>query len=665
MREFIKSHLKAVITLVLITATLLAYWPMLGHDFIIYYDDGEYVANNPHIQAGLTMKTVRWAFTAVRAANWHPLTWISHAADCGLYNTYPGGHHLTSLMIHAANVFLLFLLLSLMTGYYWRSALVAALFAVHPLHVESVAWVAERKDLLSTFFLLLTMLAYWRYAGKPSTGRYLPVFAAFALGLLSKPMLVTLPFVLLLLDYWPLGRKARWPSLVLEKIPLMVLAAASCVMTVIAQGTKNALGSLQEFSLGVRIANALVGYVTYLWKTVWPHNLALMYPHPGADLAMWKTAASAILLIGISLLVFSLRRKKPYLTVGWLWFLGMLVPVIGLVQVGGQAIADRYTYMPLTGIFIMVVWVVSDYARGKKAAMLAPAVGIAVLLVLGIVTRIQVGYWQDGETLFQHALDCTSDNYVMEDCLGRTLAGEGKFDEATVHYRAAMKIDPSYPPAHNNLGMVLAVQGGFDEGIREIREAIRLNPRFAVAHYNLAKALTLKGDVEQAITEYKEALSIRPDDANSHNNLGSIYAEQGRGKQAEDEFRAALHIDPSLVEAHTSLSSVLHKQDRLDEAIREIKIALNLDPQSAAAHYNLGVMLEEQHKLDDAIREYGQAVCLRTNLAPAYNNLAVIYYEKADYAQAWKEVELCRKYGGSPHPEFIRLLSEKMPPPGR
>ena len=648
---------------VLFALTLAAYWQVLGHDFIAYYDDGDYVTDNPHIQAGLTGETVRWAFTTTWSANWHPLTWISHAADCTLYRLNPEGHHLTSLLFHAANVVLLFLALSLMTGCFWRSAFVAGLFAIHPLHVESVAWVAERKDVLSTFFWLLAMLAYWHYARRPSIGRYAPVLIAFALGLLSKPMLVTLPLVLLMLDYWPLARKKRLSSLIVEKIPLLALSAASCVITFIAQSGGGAVGRLDDFTLLSRIANALVGCTTYVWKMLWPQNLAVFYPYPAHGPVFWKTLISAMLLLVVSLIALSLRRRRQYLLVGWLWFLVTLVPVIGLVQVGGQAIADRYTYVPLIGLFVIAVWAISDAFRRIKP--LAPALGIVVVVALTMVTLRQVPYWQTGATLFEHALESTSSNYVMEDLFGLSLADEGKFDEATAHYNAALKINPDYAPAHNDLGIALATQGRIEEGVHECRQALRLDPESAAIHYNLGKALALKGDLGAAASEYEEALRIKPDDARAHNNLGNVRMQQGKLKEAENEFRAALAVDPRFVETHNSLASLLNEQGRLDEAAEESQIAIRLDPCSAAAHYNLGVVYQEQDRLDEALEEYRQAVNLDSDLAAAHNNLAVVYYFKGDYAQAWKEVELCRKLGGNPHPGFIELLAQKMPQPGR
>ena len=476
-----KTYLVALVATALVVLTLFAYLRVLGNGFI-EYDDGTYVFANPHIQQGITAESIKWAFNVGYASNWHPLTWMSHMIDYRLFQLRPMGHHLINLLFHLANVLLLLLVVKRMTGSLWRSAFVAALFAVHPLHVESVAWVAERKDVLSTFFWLLTMGAYALYSEKPSIKRYLPVLLVYALGLMAKPMLVTLPFVLLLLDYWPLKRDMRWSRLVLEKTPMLALAIVSGVLTFMAQSSKGSVSTLEAYTPGTRIAGSLVGYATYMWKMVWPRNLAILYPNPGADMAVWKIAASAAILIGISVLVYVYGQKRRELAVGWLWYLGTLVPVIGLVQVGRQATADRYTYMPLVGLFVAIVWTAPSLLRKREIAC---GLGFAIILVLAIMTWSQAGLWRDSVTLFEHTLGCTSNNYVIENSLGVALAREGRFDEAADHHRASLRIAPDFPQAHNNLGIILVNQRKLDEALYHFRKALEVEPNQAIMHFNV------------------------------------------------------------------------------------------------------------------------------------------------------------------------------------
>jgi tetratricopeptide (TPR) repeat protein len=507
--------------------------------------------------------------------------------DCQLFGLRPGLHHLTSLLFHLANCVLLLLILRKMTGALWRSAFVAALFAIHPLHVESVAWVAERKDVLSAFFWFLSIWAYAHYAEQPGLKRYLLVLLFFGLGLMAKPMVVTLPFVLLLLDYWPLGR-LQWQNvrpvsdpeiprssffrLVWEKIPLFALTTVTIIATVVVQDKVGALKSLEAFPLTTRIANALVSYISYMAKMIWPHNLAVYYPHPNT-IPLWQVAGAGLLLIFVSVLVIKAAKNRPYLAVGWLWYLGTLVPVIGLVQVGSQAMADRYTYLSLIGLFIMIAWGVPSVLAGWRYRRIVLAISTAIV-VLGCVvgTWWQVRYWKDSVTLFKHTVKVTSNNHFAHNNLGVALARGGRLDEATYHYSQALRIKPDRAEVHNNLGNALAAQGNVDR---------------AVGHYSQALEMANQGKTEEAINHYTEALKLEPDYAGAHYNLGTVLAEQGRTEEAINHITEALRIMPYWAGAHNNLGVLLERRGRLDEAIRHYSEALRLDPDYAKARNNL------------------------------------------------------------------------------
>jgi len=514
---------------VLALLTLALYWQAVGFEFV-NYDDPGYVYQNPYVGQGLSLHTTRWAFTTLYQANWHPLTWLSLMADtnvadlaASVFDLDTGKdnaavYHLTSILLHLANTLLVFIVLCAMTGRRWRSAFVAALFAVHPLHVESVAWVAERKDVLSTLFWLLATLAYVRYARERGRKRYMLVVAAFVCGLLAKPMLVTLPIALLLLDLWPLRRVGfgneipETPaSLIVEKIPLFALSAASCVVTFFAQRYSGAVGSTLEFPLGVRLANAAVAYTTYIWKMIWPTDLMVPYAHPGATLPAWQVAASALALLALTALAIKLARRAPYVTVGWVWFLVTLIPVIGLVQVGVQSMADRYTYIPLIGLFIVVGWGIPDLLHGLAPAFIRRALAALVVVVLFLVAYPVVGHWRDSRALFSHGV----------------------------------KACPASGDAHFNLGMALEAEGDMAGAAREYRTAIRLRHGIAEAHYNLGNILMHSGRTQQALAEFEETLKVFPGHAQAHNNIGTILANRGKLEQAIAHFSKAAELDPS------------------------------------------------------------------------------------------------------------------------
>jgi hypothetical protein len=535
-------RIRLCICVALAAATLALFWPV-GNCGFINYDDPLYVMNNPYVQGGMSWDSVRWAFSATHATNWHPLTWLSLMLDCQLYGLDPRGYHFSNLAFHIANTLLLFLLLNRMTGATWRSAFVAALFAMHPLHVESVAWVAERKDVLSAFFWFLTMLLYAGYAARPGFARYLLVVLSFAAGLMAKPMLVTLPFVLLLMDYWPLGRwgkeaptdfngmgaaegKRMLPSrfIVLEKVPLFVLAVFSSVITFYAQKGGGAVSSLHQLPFTTRFANALVSFINYIVKMVWPRDLSIIYPlDPG--MPVWQAAPAVIVLAVVTVLSVRAARRRPYLIVGWLWYLGTLVPVIGLIQVGEQAMADRYTYIPLVGLFVMIVWGISELAAVRRSRQLVAAVAVcSVLAVLAICTRRQLGYWRDSYTLFSHASSVTRDNYTAHKQLGKAFAGDNRADEAVEEFQTATRIRPGFAEAHNNLALAYGIKGWYDKAFEELLIAERLTPADATVHFNLGVAYRRKGMPEEAIRHFELAVRYNPTEPLFRNRLMEMYS---------------------------------------------------------------------------------------------------------------------------------------------
>ena len=533
--------------------TLSAFAPVLDNGFT-NYDDDVYVTANRHIQQGLGAATVRWAFTTVRAANWHPVTWVSHAIDWTSFGPAPRGHHATSLALHVGNVVLLFLVLVAMTGAPWRCALAAALFAVHPLHVESVAWVAERKDVLSTTFWLLATAAYVRYARTPSASRMALVTLLMAIGLLAKPMLVTLPLTLLLLDAWPLAREdASWRGRIVEKLPLMGLAAASAAVTVWAQRAGGAIASVERFPVEIRIANAIRSYAAYLGKTMWPSGLAAFYPHPGARSLSSATVLAALALIAVTACAWRGYRRRPYLLVGWLWFLVTLVPVIGLVQVGKQGMADRYTYVPLIGPFVAAAWLAAEAGR----RVVVPAAAIVVTLV--VLTRAQVVIWHDSITLFTRAIAVTGGS----------------------------------APARVNLGAALEDAGDPAAAMRAYEEAVRLDPDNRAAQNRIAGILAREGRLEDAAARYRRVLARHPDDPETESNLGIVLAKSGALDEAIERFRAALALQPAEpASIHTNLGNVLLLAGRVEEAIAEYRESLRLDPGDRETEANLRVATE-------------------------------------------------------------------------
>ncbi|MHB9096595.1 MAG: tetratricopeptide repeat protein [Syntrophales bacterium] len=625
----------------LLLAVALVFGQTIGHEFV-NYDDNQYVFENPVVQKGLTPEGFRWALTSGESNNWHPLTWLSHMLDSQLYGLHAGGHHLTNVLLHAAAAILLFLVLWRMTGFLWRSAFVAVVFAVHPLRAESVAWVAERKDVLSGLFFMLTIGAYVRYVRHPiSLVRYGTVVLLFALGLMAKPMLVTLPFVLLLLDYWPLGRMGpaadrsfSFPRrLVVEKLPLLALTAASCAATFLAQG--KAVISIDAIPLSSRVANALVSYVAYIRNLFYPAALAVFYPHSGGGLPIGKVVASTLVLTGISTAALVWRRRFPYLFVGWFWYVGMLVPVVGLVQVGLQSMADRYTYLPQIGLCLSMTWGVAQLSASwrYRRQVCGAASALAVLVLMGLAWQ-QTSYWRDSESLWTHTLACTTNNSTAHSNLGIALAGRGQLDEAIAHYKKALEIKPDFAEAHNNLGAALAGRGQLDEAIAHYRKALEIRPDNEKALNNLGVALVGRGQVDAAIAHFQKALEIRPDNEKSFNNLGIALAGRGQVDEAIAQYKKALEIKPDFAEAHYDLGVVLMSRGQADEAIAHYKRALEIKPDFAEAHYDLGVVLMSRRQADEAITHYKKALEIKPDYAEAHNNLGVALAGRGQFDEA-------------------------------
>lgn len=573
----------------LVLLTVGAYASVRHFDFV-NFDDQLYVTDNPHVRAGFSWAAVAWAFGSSYAANWHPLTWVSHMLDVEFFGLNPGPHHVVNLIWHVANTVLVWLVLRRLTGSTYRSAIVAAVFGVHPLHVESVAWVAERKDVLSAFFGLLTIWFYAGYVQRPAAWRYATALLLFVLGLMSKPMLVTLPFVLLLLDVWPLGRtrlvaaahggtgRAPWGRLILEKVPFLAAAAASSVATFVVQQHAGAVATLEAVAPAARLTNTFISYVMWAWTTLWPRDLAALYPRPDSPQYALAVASLLALIVTTGLVIWK-GKRYPYLPVGWMWFVGMLVPVSGLVQIGVAARADRYMYLPVLGLLFAAVWGIADLGRHWRVAR--PALigaAITVILVLAAATRVQAGYWRNGLVLWQHALEVTTNNSRAHANLGTSLAEIGRHAEAADEDRKAIAIEPNMPQAHNNLGLALAATGHVGDAIEEYKKAIALLPTYAAAHNNLGGALMDAGELEEAAGQYALALRGRPDDAQIHHNLGAALAMQGHLPEAVREFLEAVRLEPGRAEFHFALGITYAQQGEDAEAIAQLKTALALNP---------------------------------------------------------------------------------------
>jgi tetratricopeptide (TPR) repeat protein len=555
-----------VCTALLSGLVLAIYWPVGAHQLL--YDDFDYITRNATVLRGLTLEGLRWAFTTFTQCNWHPLTWLSHMLDVQLFGTAPRGHHFHNVALHAANATLLLLVLKGMTGSRWRSLAVAVLFAAHPLNVESVAWVAERKNLLSTLFLLLTLGAYVSYTRRPHFVLYLTALGGLALGLLAKPMLVTLPFVMLLLDYWPLGRMRGnrdapstvrlWVALAAEKVPFLALALVSSVITYRAQLAGSAVRALELYGIWFRACNAVASYIAYLGKAAWPAGLAVFYPFRGDSPEIGRVVLSALVLGGVTVLAVMTATKRPWFPVGWFWYLGTLVPVIGIVQVGDQSMADRYTYVPMIGVFMILAWTVGDLAGDRRLLRGGAVTGaILVVAVFGVNARRQVAYWKDMVTLFEHALQVTKSNPMSNYQLAFAYAERGDAVRAAQHYEEALRLFPEDDVAHVNLGVILLGFRRTDEALWHFQQAVRWNPRSWNAFYNLGVALVRQGNPWQAEGAFRSSLALKPDEPNTHYNLGIVLLQTGRPEGAASSFQTALDLQPDITGARMNLQRAL------------------------------------------------------------------------------------------------------------
>jgi len=676
--------------------TLLAYWPVRNHEFI-NLDDDIYIIDNRQVKPGLTLDGLIWAFRFNQSGYWQPLTWLSHMLDVEMFGLNPAGHHLSNLLIHLTNSLLLFWIFHRTTGCLYRSAFIAALFAVHPLNVDSVAWVAERKNVLSTLFWMLSVFFYVRYVESPNAARYSLILVIFAVGLMVKPMLVTLPFVLLLLDYWPLQRvrfsqqqthaceasegegilerQGNVLKLVMEKIPLFVLSIISIGLSILSARQLNIVVPADAAPMNLRIANALVSYVSYLAKMIWPHNLAIFYPFP-KDLPLWQAAGSGVLLVALTGLFLLRLNHKPYLAIGWLWFLGTLVPVIGIVQAGRwPAMADRWGYVPIIGLFIVIAWGISEIKpkwHHRKAAL--TLLGISVVACCIVSVRTQLQHWENSLALFKHALEVTQDNALAHNNLGSAFLEDGEIDAALHHFQAALRLRPEIPKAHNNVGHALMKLGRVNEAVDRYLESIKLNPSAAETYNGLAVALIEQGRIAESILHLLKALHLEPHYADAYNNLGAAYRKQGRAinaakcyleairlkpdfaeaynnlglllwnegklKAASSYFRKALDKKSDYAEARDNLEKVRVAQDAFKEMLAQIQAKTKSNPEDSDLYLKLGDLYKEHGELNDALEQYQKALLMRPDLLSAIEKLAIVHAMKGEFEKA---IELLNK----------------------
>jgi tetratricopeptide (TPR) repeat protein len=645
MEQPIKKQHIFLIYIALVAATFAAFEPVLHNDFV-GYDDPYYVTKNHHVNVGITRKSISYAFTTPHGAIWNPVTTLSHMLDCQLFGLNPFWHHLTSLLFHTASTLLLFAILKRMTGSVWPSAFVAAAFALHPLRVESVAWVSSRKDVLSVFFWMLTMWAYVRYTEHPGIRPYLPVFLFLWLGLLAKPMLLTLPFALLVLDYWPLGRfqpaiQKTTSRLITEKLPLFALVAVVGLIAYTVPQSEGALKLTQTLPLSARLSNALVAYVAYIGKIFYPADLAVLYPHPRDTLPMFQPIASFLILALVSAAVFYKTSKRRYLTMGWLWYLGTLVPVIGLVQLGHQAIADRYTYLPSVGIFIIVAWAAAELLTKSRLPKAVPAISATVVLItLSVCTRVQARYWQNSLTLYERAVTVTQNNYIMNYNYANALLRAGRFDEALTHFKQAVQINPQYFDARNGIGRVLLKQGKTDEAIVHFGEILRLEPGYYKAHYNMGMAMTRQGDYHNAVDHFHKALRVKHNWPEAHYNMGRALYLQGNRDAAARQFVQALRLNPDYFDARIKLARTLAEMGETRYAVDHFYKALELQPDNIKILTHLAWLLaaSEDTAISDpaAAVKFAQEACELTKYEQpeALDTLAVAYASAGKFPQA-------------------------------
>ncbi len=618
------------ICLALTALNLFIYAPVGGFEFV-NWDDPSYITENAQVMKGLSRETFRWAITTAHSPYWHPVTWLTHLLDVRLFGLDAGWHHVTNALLHAINTLLIFGLFRTMTGDAWRSAFIAAVFGVHPLHVESVAWVTERKDVLSTLFWALTVWAYTAYVRAPEVRKYLAVVVLFCLAVMSKPMVVTLPAVLLLFDIWPLQRvsliafdRHAWTRAIVDKLPLLAITVGTSIVTVIIQRDVGAMAGLDALPLHVRIANAIMGYLSYIWMTVWPAGLAAFYPiqqYPG-----WLVAIAAATLLAVSIAVV-VARRQPYLLVGWFFYLVTLSPVIGLLQAGEQRMADRFMYVPMFGLLIVVAWGVPELLKRSDARRVLVPAAVAIVMVFTVTARAQTMHWASSLTLWEHAARVTPDSYIAHENLGQALRERGRLDEAAASYRRALEHAPPHSPnyiavIHNSLGIVATRQGNTDAALTHFQEAVRVDDDFAEPRNNLANALAGLGRPADALEHYRAAVRLEPELTEPRVGLGSALLTLGQTEEAIVQYQEALRIDPALAQAHNGLGAALARQGRTDEAIARYTEALRLDPKLPTAHLNMAVALIKLGRVADARIHLERALAEDPSYAPARTLLA-------------------------------------------
>jgi tetratricopeptide (TPR) repeat protein len=673
------------IYIALALSTVLVFRQVGKFDFV-NYDDTDYVSENQHVLNGLTSDGVRWAFTTGHAYFWHPLTWLSLMLDCQLFGPDPGWIHLVSVFLHLANTLLVFAVLKKMTGSIWPSAFVAAAFAIHPMHVESVVWISERKDVLSTFFFLLTLASYAGYVKRPSVFRYFATLTIFAVGLMAKPMLVTLPFLLLLLDYWPLnrfeapgpvkisgrqthesttapGRHAALCRIIIEKIPFLVFSAVFSVITFLTQQAGGVIVDIKTIPLKLRAGNVFFSYAAYIGKMFWPKNLAAHYPFEAVGaIPLGQFVLYALLLVSVSLLVLRFWRTRRYLLVGWFWFVGTLIPVIGLVKFTVTSYADRFTYIPYIGLFIMIAWGLPELL--SKLPYRKAVLGISMMIVLmafGICSHRQVSFWNNSISLFSHALEVTQNNYLAYNNLGAAYETLGRYQDAIDAYKQAIGIKPDYADACYNLGIAYGNLGRYQEAIEAYRQAIGIKPDNADAYNNLGVAYYSLGRYQEAIEVFKQAIRIKPDNADAYNNLGAAYGRLGRYQEAIEAYKQAIGIKPDNADAHNNIGTAYYNLGRYQEAMEAYKQAIRIKADFADAHNNLGAAYGSLGRYQEAIEAFKQAIGIKPDFADAHNNLGVAYLNIRDKASAMEEYKILKTLDAEMAKKLFNMINNAFP----
>lgn len=678
-----------LLCLLLTLVTLAVYWPVRSYEFT-NFDDPDYVTENQMVQNGLSAKGVAWAIRDTHLG-WHPITWLSHMLDYQLFGLNPGAHHFVNVLLHALNAVLLFLVFRRMTGAFWPSAFVAAAFALHPLNIEAVAWIAARKHVLSTLFWILTMWAYLHYAKGPAFGRYVVVVLLFILGLAAKPLVVTLPVVLLLLDFWPLRRwrvslslppageagetlprfsERPFKQLILEKVPLLTLGLVVVMGALGAAHSEGVVRSAESYPLSARLGNAVVSYVLYLSNLIWPHDLAVLYPHPGFW-PIWQVLGACVLLLLITGVVLMFLRRRPYLAVGWFWYLVTLLPMAGLVQWGVHSHADRYAYHSFIGLYLMVAWTVMDaVARWPKARRVAGPAFVGILVALTLATSAQLPAWRNSVTLFTRALAATTNNAVAHYNLGQALSQQQKLEESIVHYREAIRIRPDFAEAHNNLGLSLAMSGDFEGATNHYQIALQLLPKQPDFHFNHGALLVRMGNVDQGVEHLRSASQLNPENYLAHGQLGIALALQNKPAEAESSLRRALQIEPKYPDGRFYLGKLLLDTGRAAEAVSEFRTLTTLRPESPAAQAQLASAFLALQKPDEAIQHYREALRLNPDAVDVLNNLAWLLatHPDAKYRNGAEAVSLAEhavEVSGKQQPVFLGTLAAAYAEAGR